>query len=220
MMRKQIEQEELSSQEEEMNRNCLLSLFLLGILALSGCKTYNYRIVEPADAAQTISDRPVTIRYDPLEYRMVRRRDRLAMRIVNTTDDRMVLRGDRSFVIDAKGETHPVQGRVIGPHSFTRIILPPVPLSYQTVQPYPYYGWGWGTGFAQPPFGYSYPYSPFFGGGFYDDFYNGPLVTNYEIRTPYDWKWRTGPVRLHLTYDRDGRSFDHSFVIDREPERK
>lgn len=99
-----------------MTPNFLLFLLLLSILAVSGCRTSNYRVVEPVGLAGTISDQPVTIRYEPLEYRLARHKERLSLRIVNPTDDRLVLRGDRSFVIDPKGESHRVQGRVIGPH--------------------------------------------------------------------------------------------------------
>ncbi|MDB6123672.1 MAG: hypothetical protein JWQ71_2665 [Pedosphaera sp.] len=188
-----------------MKANFLFPIFLLSILAVSGCKTYDYRVVEPANLAQRITKQPVTLHYDPLEYRMARSGGFLAMNIVNPTDDRIVLRGNRSYVIDPQGETHPIRDRVIGPHSFTRMSVPPVPLRYQTMGPY----WGWGVGMG-------YPFSPFYG-AFYNDFYYGPDYINYEVTTQYDWEWKTGPARLRLAYDRDGKSFDHNFVIIREP---
>jgi hypothetical protein len=186
-----------------MKSNILFPLFLLSVMAVSGCKTYEYRITEPANLAQRIGKQPVTVSYSPLQYHMARRGDLLAMTIDNPTDDRIVLRGDQSFVVGPKGESHQVPGKVIAPHSFMFMTVPPVETSYQTGTPY---GW-WGPGFYP---GWGYPYSSLYG-GYYGSYYFGPYQT-----TTYDWVWKTGPARLRLSYDRDGKSFDHSFVITRE----
>jgi hypothetical protein len=192
-----------------MNPRLLFPLMLACVLAVSGCKTYDYRIVEPANLAQHIGEEFVTVHSDPLEYRMARTGGFLAMNIVNPTDDRIVLRGDRSYVIDPRGETHPVRGKVIGPHSFTRMSVPPIPYSYQAIAPYT--PWGWGPGYI------NYGVGPSFYGGFYNPHFYGPEIVNYQITTQYDWEWKTGQARLRLAYERDGTSFEHHFVIVREP---
>ena len=171
-----------------------------------GCRTYNYRLVQPAEAAHVIADQPFAIHYDPLEYTFWRERDRLAMRIANPTTDRIVLQGNRSCVVDPSGESHPLRGHVLGPHSFTVMLLPPWP---HTVQVVGGYGprWGWGPGWGWGPPGYY---------GYYDDWYYGPPVTWYQVTTAYDWQWHTGPARLRLSYEREGKTFDHNIELLRE----
>src|SRR5262249_41183227 len=145
-------------------------LLLAGVFA-SGCRTYQYRILQPTGIAQPVGDQPAVVRYDPLEYRLVRNHDRLDLRIFNPTDERIVLLGNRSYVVDPRGESHPVRGRVVGPHSFTGMLLPPEPITFPSYG----YGWGWGWG----------PYAPFYD-PFYTGFYSPPVYYN-EIITPYDW---------------------------------
>jgi hypothetical protein len=178
-------------------------------LALSGCTTYRYRVVQPDTGAPTISSVPVTFHYDPLNYRMFRDHEHLAMNVDNPTDERIVLVGDKSFVVDPRGESHQIRSRVIAPHSFTWLLLPPIPMSYA----YPAY-WGYGPGW-----GWGYPgmwCDPFWGLGWWGP----PPVAYYQVRTQYDWEWKTGPARLRLTYERAGKAFEHDFEIVREPDKK
>jgi hypothetical protein len=157
-----------------------------------------------------VADVPVMIRYEPLEYQLARYHDRLSMRIINPTEDRIMLAGNRSYVVDPRGESHPFNSRVIAPHSYTQFLLPPLPITYS----YPDYwawgpGWGWGWGWGwHDPF-----WSPYYGPGFYGP----PPVATYQIITPYNWDWKTGPARLRLTYDRNGKDFEHDFEFVREP---
>jgi hypothetical protein len=44
----------------------------------------------------------------------------LSIRIDNPTDDRISLLSDGSYVIGPDGQSHPLQGRVIGAHNFAR----------------------------------------------------------------------------------------------------
>jgi hypothetical protein len=189
-----------------MKPNLLFPLLLTAAALVSGCRTYDYQIVRPAPGGR-IADQPVTIQYEPLQYRLSRQHERLALHISNPTDDRITLRGDRSYVVDPQGESHPVRGRVIGPHSYTRMLLPPEPITY----PYYGYGAGWGGGWGGP-------YSPYWD-GFYNDFYYSPSVWYYQTRTPYDWEWKTGLARLHLSYERNGQTFAHDFEFIREREK-
>ena len=154
-----------------------------------------------------MADQPVIIQYPPLEYRLARRHDRLAMQITNPTEDQIALLGNKSSVVDPEGESHPLHGRVIGPHSFARMLLPPIPMSF----PYPDYtawGWGWGWGWG--------PYDPLWGPSYGSAFYGPPPVSYYRVFTPYDWTWKEGVARLHLTYERKGAAFEHTFEILRE----
>src|SRR5579872_6978088 len=119
---------------------CVLSALAL----MTGCASYEYQIVEPVSLARHIADQPVPVAYEPLEYRFVRYKDRLGMTIMNPTDDRIILLGDRSYVVDPRGESHPIRGRIIAPHSYTAMLLPPKPATVETTYPGTYaYGPGW-----------------------------------------------------------------------------
>lgn len=183
--------------------------FLLSLVAvlLCGCQTYNYRIVQPSTAAPVVGNQPVSLKYSPLEYQLSRDQSHLILRITNPTDERIILLGERSFVVDPQGESHPLRGRVIGPHSYTRLLLPPIPFSY--AHPDPTWAWGWG-GYHDPFWG------PFYGPGFYGP---PPLEHDY-VYTIYDWHWKTGPVRLRLTYEQANKTFEQNFEFDRQAQER
>jgi hypothetical protein len=182
-----------------------LLLLSASVIWLSGCQTYVYRVVQPPGITQPVTDKPVTLRYDPLEYQLVGYKDRLAMRISNPTDDRIVLLGDRSYVVDPLGESHPLRTHILGPHSFTRMLLPPIPFTYA----YPDWSWGWAWA----------PYDPFWGPFWGPAFYGPPSVSYYQVNTQYDWTWKTGDARMRFSYDRSRRLFEHNFEIIREPQK-
>jgi len=179
----------------------------LAACSLCGCQTYQYRIVEPATSTLVTDKVTAAVHYDPLDYRFGRYQDRLMVNVMNPTVDRVVLEGGRSFVVGPQGESHPLADRVLAPHSFIRLVLPPVPITYG----YPDYwdwgpGWGWGPGW----------YDPFWSGRYGPWFYGPPAITYERIQTVYDWEWKSGPVRLRLSYGRNGQNFDHNFEIIRE----
>src|ERR1700756_1975432 len=104
------------------------------------------------------------------------------MTIINPTVENITLRGDQSYVVDPRGESHPVRGGMIAPHSYSAMLWPPSPVSGTVVYP-DYYAPGW--------WGYPYGWGPYYGG-----FYYGPAVSYYEVQTPFDWIWDVGPARF------------------------
>jgi hypothetical protein len=191
----------------------------LAALSLTGCQTYRYRIVQPHTGAPAVADQPVVIPYAPLEYRLTRDRDRLAMLITNPTGDQITLLGNRSFAVDPEGESHPIRERVIGPHSYTRMLVPPIPVTYAYPDYWGYgpgwwWGWGWGWGY------YGGWYDPFWGAYYGPGYWGPPPLAYRTVLTSYDWKWKTGPARLRLIYERAGKTFEQDFEFIREPNKK
>ena len=191
-----------------------LLVFTVASLSLTGCQAYRYRVVQPNTGPPPVTVQPVTIHYEPLEYRLSQDRNRLAMMITNPTGDRIALLGNRSFAVDPQGESHPLRDRVLAPHSYTRMLLPPVPFTYAYPDYYAYgpYGPGWGYwgGWWDPYWG------PWYGPGYW----GSPPMTYEQILTQYDWKWKSGQARLRLTYERAGKTFEHDFELVREPDKK
>jgi hypothetical protein len=182
------------------------NVLLLACVAccLTGCASYEYRVLLPPTGAPAVRDQPVTVHYEPLDYRLSKYHDRLEMQITNPTEDKMMLLGNRSFVVDPKGESHSIRDRVLGPHSFTKLLLPPVPFTYA----YPEY-WG-------PGWGYWGWYDPYWGPWYGPGWWGPPPVTYRQVLTVYDWEWKKGTARLHVTYERGTNTFEHEFEIVRE----
>jgi hypothetical protein len=175
-------------------------------VVLTGCRSYQYRVVQPPESPAVVADHPLVVRQDPLEYTLSRDHDRLALNIANPTTERITLDGNRSYVIAPSGETHPVPGRLIGPHSFTRLLMPPLPIVY----PYTDWSMGWGPGAWGPGL-----YDPFWG-PYYAAPYYYPTTSYHRIPTAYDWDWKIGAAQFHFTYERNTNTFEHSFEIIRE----
>jgi hypothetical protein len=178
----------------------ILSLLAVLITA-SGCRSFEYRFIAPAGNAGVVAGQPVPLHYDLLDYELQRRHGRLAMKILNPTKERIVLNGEKSYVIDPKGESHPLVGSAIGPGSYLDILFPPKTATGQVIGGTG--GWAWAPGYR---------------GGFAgsEPLYYGPPVTTYQIWTAYDWNWQTGTARIRLSYEQDGKTYEHNFEIVRE----
>ncbi len=129
------------------------------------------------------------------------------MRIINSTTLPVVLDGARSYVVDPEGESHPVRTHVMAPNSYTRMLLPPVPFMIAYPDYYAGRAWGWGWG----------PYDPFWGPFYGPAFFGPPPVSYARVLTRYDWQWKTGPARIHFTYQQPTNTFEQQFEIVREP---
>ena len=189
-----------------------LLLAIASSLFCSGCKHFEYRIVEPANFAQPIGKTNILVAYEPLEYRFVRADD-YGIRVANPTYDPVTLLSARSYVVDPACETHPLSGRTMAPHSYIGMTLPPTAKIWSS-EYYGPYGLGFGSGFYDPflfgghlGYPYLYPY-----GGYYEPFFYGPPVY-YQTVIPYDWEWRVGQVPLKLEYERISKNFVHNFVL-------
>jgi hypothetical protein len=186
----------------------LIFPFLLAAALVSGCQSNKYAGARPTGVPHVIADQPVHFPNDPLEYTLVRDGDRLSMRINNPTSDRVVLLGNRAYVVDPQEKSHPLRSMVIPAHSTARLLLPPEPVKATG------HGWtgpGWGGG---PGWGWG-PYPP--GDAYFHDFYPPPPYYT-ASPSPYDWNWsNNGLARVHLAFERDRQPFGQDFEIVREP---
>jgi hypothetical protein len=192
-------------------KSLILTLLLtVSAVCISGCSSYQYRIVQPSNAAGVIGKEPAIVNYEPLQYRLSPQSERLALHITNPTDDRISLLADRSYAVDPRGESHPIRGKVIAPHSFTEMTVPPVPVTYT------YYA-GWGPGWG-PGWGWAWGWGSAWHGPYWDPFWGGMYAppSFYQPFTSYDWEWKNGPVRLRFSYEREGKLFEHDFEFVRE----
>jgi hypothetical protein len=166
---------------------------------------YRYRVTQDEEQAKVVAEHPLTLYYGPLEYFFIRAPapERLQMRIINLSDEEIVLVGDWSSVTDTLGISHPLLNRVLAPHSYSGMTLPPEPKLYP-----PYQGW---------PGGMQARFEPMSGPSDGSPFYYWPNETFFGVPQPqFDWQWDSGTARLRLEYETEGRSFEHDFVLERE----
>ena len=201
-----------------MNRPFILAS-LVALSLLSGCAHYEYDLTNPPDLARHIGAKSDEIvRVDPLEYRLRTYENRLVMSVFNPTPDPITLMGDRSYVVDPAGQSHPLRSRTIAPDTFIRLILPPMRPGYY--QSSPGIGIGFGVGYSRF-YGHRYGYRAL---GYYDPFfYDQPprYYTYYDESDNTYWNWEgQTPVRLHLVYFRAGSNnrepFTHDFTFARK----
>jgi hypothetical protein len=205
-----------------MNRPFILSSLVAFSLLASGCAHYEYDLVNPPDLARHIGTAAdAVVQVDPLEYRLRTYENRLVMSIFNPTPDPITLAGDRSYVVDPAGQSHPLRIQTIAPGTFIRLVLPPMRPGYY--QSSPSIGIGFGVAYSHYYHGHHYGYGAF---GYDPFFYDQPTYYTYydeSDNTYWNWEGQT-PVRLHLVYFRAAAAagsnnrepFTHDFTFARK----
>jgi hypothetical protein len=177
------------------------------LLLLTGCARYEYVLVEPTQFARTITKEKTRISQPPMEYEFARQDDHLMMAIINPTQEPVRVVQSKSFIVSPDGESHPLPSSLVAPRSYATLLLPPEPPVYRS-------GPGFSIGFG---FG-NYIGSPHFGTGigYYDTLYEGPRDYYMVGDGPNYWPWKTGPVRMRLSYEQGNtNAFEHNLVLER-----
>jgi hypothetical protein len=196
-----------------VHRNLYPSLgtaLTLTVLLACGCVRYEYDVAHPPEFAGHVgADQDLVFKRDPLEYRLITYDNRLVLRVFNGTEDAMQLVGERSTVVDPRGESHPLRTRPIAAQSNIKLIFPPMrPVVEQRG---PTFGIGVGTvigSSADPRRRYRDP--------FYDPWYDEPRYLSLVEDDALYWEWSgDGEIRLLLAYQRGDQTFQHDFVISR-----
>ncbi|HEX3358916.1 MAG TPA: hypothetical protein VHS31_18200 [Tepidisphaeraceae bacterium] len=177
------------------------------VLWAVGCTHFEYDLTEPTDIATHIGTKTdTTIKLDPLEYRFRAYDDHLIVQIFNPTEDSIQLMGDQSAVVDPQGQSHPLRGATMEPHSFIKLILPPPPPVIQPTGP----SIGIGLGYVATQS--RYRRDPFYRAHFYDSDYPPQYYVLYDEGDSTYWNWRGEmAVRLSLTFQENGKTISHKF---------
>jgi len=183
------------------------SLLALTTLLVTGCAHYEYDVIRPEDlTAHAGTKEDVVFTRDPLEYRLRTVDNRLVLRIYNPTDTPIALLGDRSSVVDADGQSHPVPSMTAAPQSFIKLILPPLRPYIQ--RPGPTIEFGVGTIVSRNGHSYYHPGPPI---------YRPPqYMAAYDVDSALYWDWNgQTQIRMTLVFQRDEETFDHDFAFQR-----
>lgn len=184
-------------------------LVLPVLLSFLGCAKHQYMVVHPPNDLPPAKEKsPVTMNLEPLDYKFTVIDNRLVMQIVNRMQESVQLLGERSSIVTADGETHPLRSLPIAPGSFTKMILPPPRPELERTGPSIIIGGGYSSGRYRR-------WGPHYGGGYYYDTAESYRV--YDPNDPFWWDWKLGTsIRLNLGYERAGEFFHHELEIRRE----
>jgi hypothetical protein len=182
-----------------------LAILCLASFALQGCAKYEIRLVEPAEFAQTLRSEEIAFSRPPIDYRANDLKGRMGFRMLNPGDEPIALLGDKSYVVDPRGESHPLKNVTIAPRSFVAMSVPPIERVYRGGS-----GFGLGVGVG------SFSDGGFVGGSVGHDLYDGPSSYSDLYATVRVWPWETGEVRMHVTYQRGQETIEHDFVFTRQ----
>lgn len=177
-----------------------LVLLFCTAAALCGCARYEYDVVTPpalSGHAGSNTDKQFTL--EQISYRLRSVDNHLVMRIENTTDETIQFLGSQSFVVDPKGQSHPFPSQAIAPHSFMKLILPPM---HPQIGPAgPTIGIGIGTHVKRDVDSSGQPKY---------------LQVYLDDANAMYWEWDDeADVRVRLTYQRGNDTFSHEFLFHR-----
>ena len=189
-------------------------LVLTMLLLAGGCARYEYDIVEPQDLAGRVGTKsPVVLPVEPIRYEARTYSDRLVLFVHNESDEPLKLLGEDSFVVDPRGESHPMPTRTIAPASSTKLIFPPVRPTFRHSGTS--FGFGVGVGVSR-----NYGRRGYYRGGFAGDpYFYDDYPRYYALQDDgtlyWDWGGDGTVVKLRLVYQSGDKRFHHDFTFRR-----
>ncbi len=174
-----------------------LFIALISVVLLAGCSSYSFQITKPDKLATLITETQVRVQTANLTYRMQAKENRLVLLAFNDTEQAIQLLGERSFVVDPRGASHPLRSQAIAPHSYAKLILPPLLPRFERN---PSFQFGIGTAVSRRGNDEATPVR---------------RMALYEEADAYYWDWDgASPIRLSIAYQRsDGTTFTDEFTI-------
>lgn len=162
---------------------------------LAGCARYDFEVLKPELLATRVTQTASRLQTSNMVYFMQAYENRLVMQIHNKEQAPVELVGERSFVVDPHGVSHPLRSITIAPDSYAKLILPPLRPRFE------HHGFSFGVGTqvrATEPTGANEAGTK---AGAADSAGHPIYLDVYEDTDAYYWDWDgTGPIRVRLTY--------------------
>ncbi len=171
---------------------------MIAVLALGGCASYEFVVVEPTELAGRLTTQERRLERGTITYHMVSQSDRVGIRIENRSAEPMVIRGEESFVVTPDGQSEPIRSSTIAPGSWAAITIPPLIRTFDRRG-----GMMVGVGMG------SWSHGTSGGVGVGADM---SVVPREEVA----WRWREGSVRMQIVLasrEDQGERIEHDFVI-------
>lgn len=182
-----------------MGKMTLMAICMAAAL-LAGCTSYDFRITRPTELARVISNSPQRLETANMTYQMQAKENRLVVQVFNAGNETVQLLGDRSFVVDTRGASHPLRSQAIAPQSYAKLILPPLRPRFERQDPSFQFGVGTTISEERRPRALPVQY-----------------LDIYEDSDNFYWDWDGElPIRLSITYQfPDGRISTDEFGIEK-----
>lgn len=172
-------------------------LLLVVLPLLSACTHYEFDLLQPEEFSAHVgrsAKNSVSFERPPLHYHLQAYEGRLVMQIANPTDQPIEILGGRSFAVDPAGQSHPIPSQAIGPHSFIRLVFPPLWPMYAAPGYVVYRGWGFYEWCDYPPYA---------------------LVPAGPPELYWEWKDST-MAKVHLVFREGEKTIEQEFVFARK----
>ena len=176
---------------------------VLAMPLLAGCTQYEYVIIEPAEFAGRLTKQERVIERQPVTYHLVDQNSRVGIRVENTAETSLMLKGEESYIVTPDGQSQPMRGGTIAPMTWSGFTIPPLVRTYERSGVS--FGFGVGSWGSHGGGAVGVGYDPF-----YDDVY-----------LPHDvveWRWKDGRIDIHLVMeakDDPASRVEHDFTIER-----
>lgn len=105
-------------------RNAIAIVILL--IGLGGCARYDYQVIKPDTLSSRITQTASRLQTPNMVYLMQAYENRLVMQLHNKEATPVELLGEKSFVVDPAGVSHPLRSLTIAPDSYAKLVLPPL----------------------------------------------------------------------------------------------
>lgn len=174
------------------------ALLVLLVAALTGCSRYDFQIVKPDSLAQRITGTASRLQTPNMSYMMQAYENRLVVQVQNRESAPVELLGEKSFVVDPEGVSHPLRSLTIAPDSYAKLILPPLRPRFE------HRGFTFGVGAQVDAGEVAQPLTPLY-------------MDVYADTDAYYWDWDgKRPIRLRLVYRKaSGAEVADEFTIDK-----
>ncbi len=93
---------------------------------LAGCARYDFQVIKPDALSTRITQTASRVQTPNMVYLMQAYENRLVMQLHNKDSVPAELLGEKSYVVDPAGVSHPLRSITIAPDSYAKLVLPPL----------------------------------------------------------------------------------------------
>jgi hypothetical protein len=102
------------------------TIIVLLAMCLCGCNRHEFQVIKPDALAMRVTQTASRVQTANMVYLLQAYENRLVMQLHNKESSPVELLGEKSFVVDPAGVSHPLRSMTIAPDSYAKLVLPPL----------------------------------------------------------------------------------------------
>ncbi len=162
------------------------TILVLTLVSLCGCARYDFQVIKPDTLSTRVTETASRLQTPNMVYLMQAYENRLVVQLHNKDAASVELLGEKSFVVDPAGVSHPLRSLTIAPDSWAKLVLPPLRPRFQD------HGFNFGVGAQSDASDAPGMIQPVY-------------LDVYADTDAFYWDWDgDSPIRMRLTYRRAG----------------